>query len=137
MLHLTVRKSPILIALTLVAVTAAPGSFGLLSEEAEAEANATVTVFNFDYRDADSGTQVSTVNAGNSVTFIWTSGTHSVTHGVQPVADGVVGSPVAGDFNSGLRDTPTSAFVVTFPDTGVFNYYCTVHTAMRGVVVVL
>jgi plastocyanin len=95
-------------------------------------ANVAVTNFRFDV-DGSSITQVDTVkiNVGESVQFNLVTGIHTVTSG----------SP--GDLNAGsLFDLPVDISsptqVVTFPNAGTFNYFCSVHTFanMVGVVVV-
>ena len=80
--------------------------------------------------DAASGTSTTTVHAGETVQWIWLSGTHSTTSGACPlgcVADGL--------WDSGVVSGAT--FQHTFPTAGTFPYFCLVHGAMmQGTVVV-
>ncbi len=82
------------------------------------------------FADSTSGTATTTIHAGDTVQWIWLSGTHSTTSGACPlgcVADGLWDSGVlsGGDFSH------------TFPTAGTFPYFCLVHGGMmQGTVVV-
>jgi len=89
----------------------------------------TVSVSNFQFTDSDTGTPVTVVHAGDTVTWTWDSGFHSVSSGAAGQ------SPVAG-FDSGVLSAPTGSFSATFATVGVFPYTCHVHATMNGVVLV-
>lgn len=80
--------------------------------------------------DSGSGTATTTIHAGETVRWVWLSGTHSTTSGACPlgcVADGL--------WDSGVVSGTT--FQHTFPSAGTFPYFCLVHGAMmQGTVVV-
>jgi glucose/arabinose dehydrogenase len=61
-----------------------------------------------------------TINAGDTVHWIWGSATHSVT-------SGTAANPTA-DFNSGVHNPPFT-FDHTFPTPGSFVYHCSFHGA--------
>src|SRR5262245_41135143 len=97
--------------------------------------------------DAQSGSTITTVNVGDTVTWTW-SGTMS--HGIQSgnctgggggggyVTEGYGGGGcnATTDFSSGTH-APPYQFSKTFTTAGSFPYYCTVHEgAMKGRVVV-
>lgn len=92
-----------------------------------------VTVFDFDYQDDESDTSVSLVGTGNSVTWFWVEGIHTVTHGV---ANSVDAFP--SEFDSGLKrpSDEDPFFTVSFDTPGVYAYYCGVHPSMHGTIIV-
>jgi PKD repeat protein len=96
----------------------------LLASAAQA-ATRTVTINNFQFTDA-----TTTINAGDSVNWVWMGGTHSTTSGSCPslcVPDGL--------WNSGVKSS--GAFSRTFSTAGSFPYYCSVHgSIMQGTIVV-
>jgi len=99
--------------------------------------------------DVQSGSSVTTINVGDTVTWTW-SGTMS--HGIQPgtctggggggggyVTEGYPGGGCtpSSDFMSSGTHAPPYSFSQTFTTAGTFPYYCTVHeSAMKGKVVV-
>jgi plastocyanin len=73
-----------------------------------------------------------TINAGETVNWVWMSGPHSTTSGSCP---GGVCAP-DGIWDSMIH-SPPQTFSHTFPAAGTFTYYCRVHLAsMQGTVVV-
>jgi len=102
----------------------------LLGSAAQA-ATQNVTIGNFKFTDASSGNSTTTINAGDTVTWTWISGTHSTTSGsCSPncVSSGVWDSTV---MSSG------ASFSQTFATAGTFPYHCEVHLAMmQGTIVV-
>ncbi len=91
--------------------------------------NATVTIggdCNY-FVDAESGGNTTVIKAGQSVTWAWARGSHSVTSGVCCTADGA--------WDSGVMSP--GSFTRTFPSAGTFPYFCSVHGAMMtGTVIV-
>ncbi len=59
-----------------------------------------------------------TIAAGDTVLWIWESGTHTVTSGVDCVPDGLFHSPI---------DSETPEFAYTFADPGFYPYFCVPH----------
>ena len=80
--------------------------------------NTNVYVFDVDFSTDSSGATIvdPVINVGDSITWIWVSGVHSVTS--------VNGS--AESFNSGDRFGGPN-FTHTFTQTGTFEYYCDIH----------
>lgn len=77
--------------------------------------------------DTQSGTNVTTIRAGQTVTWVWVSGTHSTTSGSCCTASGM--------WDSGVM--AGGSFSHTFASTGTFTYFCLVHgSLMTGTVVV-
>ena len=73
-----------------------------------------------------------TINAGDTVNWVWKSGPHSTTSG--PCSPSCTPD---GLWDSGIHSPPTPAFSHTFPTAGTFHYYCKVHlTMMQGTVMV-
>jgi plastocyanin len=82
------------------------------------------------FADSVSGTSTTTIHAGETVQWIWASGTHSTTSGACPL-----GCAANGLWDSGVLSS--GSFQHTFPTAGTFSYFCQVHgTMMQGVVVV-
>lgn len=110
-------------------VVATPAAEGAGSDTG----SAVVSVFDFGFRDSDTRSPVTHVGVGDTVTWVWDSGIHTVTEGV---GDDVDVLPSA--FDSGVKrpsdNDPT--FSVTFDTTGAFVYLCEIHPLMRGTVVV-
>ena len=105
-------------------------------------ADADVTITDYSFTDNTSGTRVSTINAGEKVTWHWATSTHqhSATAGTCSQGGGAYGEgscTSTGDFDSGLRSTGSN-FSWTFPTAGTFPYFCMNHgtTGMLGSVVV-
>jgi len=74
-------------------------------------------------QDAFDPTQVD-IASGGTVTFSWAAGPHNVTWTSPP-------SPV-GD----ITDRSSGSVPVTFNSAGTYNFHCTLHAGMNGVVVV-
>lgn len=97
------------------------------------DAAGSVDVFDFDYSDAGTGTPVTSVATGETITWFWSQGVHTVTHRVNPALD-----VLPPEFDSGFisANEPDPTFSLAFDEPGVYEYYCTLHVTMRGVVVV-
>ncbi len=83
--------------------------------------------------DSVSGTNITTINAGETIQWSWSNGLHSTTSGS---CSGTFCTP---DFvwNSGNHSPPFS-FTHTFPAAGTFSYYCMIHgSMMQGAINVL
>jgi plastocyanin len=79
------------------------------------------------FRDSASGSNMTTVRAGDTVQWVWAGASHSSTSGACCSGDGV--------WDSGVRSSGT--FSHTFAAAGTFPYFCTVHgSAMTGTVIV-
>lgn len=92
-----------------------------------------VLVDDFSFTDEASGTAATSASVGDTVTWTWVGGRHSVTQGVNGALDGALG----GGFDSGNLNTGADVtFTQTFDEEGVFVYYCKLHPTMRGVVIV-
>jgi hypothetical protein len=63
-----------------------------------------------------------TIHPGDTVHWVWDSGTHSTTS----VAHS------AETWDSGVQSTPGSTFDHTFTHTGTFSYYCSIHGFDQG-----
>ena len=87
-----------------------------------ASATTTVHVFNFDFTtDASNSSVVApTIHVGDTITWTWNGGFHSVTS--------VAASAEA--FDSG--DQSSGSFSHTFTHAGSFNYYCNIHGFDNG-----
>ena len=108
------------------------GALAPLATPVNAETTNAVAVFSNGYRDAQTGQPVTRVAAGETVTWTWESGAHSVTAGVHAAA-----APAAFDSGVLIPSSPEpTTFSVTFDEAGAFAYYCKLHPTMRGVVVV-
>jgi plastocyanin len=92
------------------------------------------------YSDELTSSPVTVVTSGTTVRWFWTGSlSHSVTSGIA--------SPAGGDgtFDSGVRHASQEPenggngqpFMVTFTQPGVYKYFCEVHLAQHGVVVVV
>ena len=124
-----IQTTPLLLAVALAALTALPGA--ALTTPSD---QGTVTVTDSGYEDATLLGPVTAAAVGETVTWTWGGfQTHSVTHGVDPTADGFLGG-LAGGFDSGLKSA--GSFSHTFGASGVYEYYCSIHASMRGAVVV-
>jgi plastocyanin len=93
-------------------------------------ATRTVTISNFKFTDASSGNGTTTINAGDSVNWVWGGGFHSTTSGsCSP------GCAPNGQWDSGEKSS--GAFPKTFATPGSFPYHCSVHgSMMQGTIVV-
>jgi len=77
--------------------------------------------------DGQSGSNVTTISAGQTVMWNWPGGPHSTTSGNCCTPDG--------KWDSGVRSS--GSFSQTFPSAGSFPYFCTVHgSMMTGMVMV-
>ncbi len=113
---------------------------------------ATVEVRDFSFRDTSSGDLMTTVRAGDSVTWTWVSPyCHSVQRSVlvHPFVDNQVPQDDFNSFRNGGLDEPSGgndSFTATFTEAGIYNYFCQHHQnrrdssnhnlGMRGVVIV-
>jgi len=90
-----------------------------------AAANVNINVMNYSF----SPNNV-TINPGDTVTWNWVGGVHTITSGV---ASNCTGAGTLFDENS---DVSHQMFVFTFTNAGVFDYFCRVHEhmGMKGVV---
>ena len=80
--------------------------------------------------DTASMTSTTTIQAGETVEWYWTNGSHSTTSGTCPA-----GCVPDGLWDSGIGHDVT--FQHTFPAAGTFPYFCLVHgTMMQGTVIV-
>lgn len=90
-----------------------------------------VAVVDFAFEDSATATPITVAAAGDTVVWTWAGAVpHTVTHGAAPALDGNAG----GAFDS-PRQT-SGAYSHTFVEPGVYVYYCELHAAMRGIVVV-
>ena len=77
--------------------------------------------------DSQSGTNMTTIHAGETVLWVWASAPHSTTSGACCTASGI--------WDSGIQNG--GSFSHTFMSTGTFPYFCRVHLSMMtGTVVV-
>jgi Copper binding proteins, plastocyanin/azurin family len=80
--------------------------------------------------DSVSGTSTSTIHVGDTIQWVWRSGTHSSTSGPCPA-----GCVASGLWDSGPLQGGTFQF--TFTAAGTYPYFCTLHgPSMQGSVVV-
>ncbi len=78
--------------------------------------------------DSQSGTSTTTIKAGDTVQWVWVSGTHSTTSGNCCTPDGMWDSSI---------QSGGATFTRTFAAAGTFPYYCSVHlSAMTGTIMV-
>ncbi len=118
-----------LIAGMVLAVLAAGLAHG--GRDAQA-AGATVTVANFSFTDGASGTSVTTIQAGDTVTWTWAD-TGAVPH--TSTSTSVPGG--ASTWDSGAHASPFTYGPVTYSVPGTYAYVCSVHpTSMTGTIVV-
>lgn len=72
-----------------------------------------------------------TIKAGETVTWTWQGGSHTVTSGTNCTADAV--------YTSGLQSTSGAKFAHTYPTAGTFEFFCEPHCAssgMKGTIIV-
>ena len=81
----------------------------------------TIQIFNFNFGALPSTHIDPIITLGDTVTWVWTNGTHSTT-----AAAGQLES-----WDSGVHGTPFT-FSHTFSQLGTFNYYCSLHGADTG-----
>ena len=91
-----------------------------------------VSQVNLLYIDSVSGTNVTTIQAGTTVQWTWSSGTHTVTSGTGSA------DPTSGFLFDGTLTVLNSTFSYTFNTPGTYPYYCIPHEASghNGTVVV-
>lgn len=78
----------------------------------------TISVANYSF----SPSSITGVHPGDTITWVWVSGTHTTTNGMIP--------STAPGWNSPISPTvPTFSYVVQ-PELGVYNYKCTPHESM-------
>ena len=116
---------------------------GWLLPAAARAASTTVNVSNYQFVDSNSGTSVSTINVGDSVTWNLVQGGHSTTSGTCTGGGGggcyqdcTPGNCTPnGDWDSGV--ITSGGYTRTFTTPGTYHYFCSVHTtAMEGQVIV-
>lgn len=72
-----------------------------------------------------------TIKAGETVTWTWAGGAHTVTSGASCTADNA--------YKSGLQSTVGATFTHTYPTAGTFEFFCEPHCAtsgMKGTIIV-
>ncbi|MFO0980266.1 MAG: plastocyanin/azurin family copper-binding protein [Planctomycetota bacterium] len=82
-------------------------------------ANVTVTVSNFSFAPAEV-----TIDPGDTVTWQWSAGTHTITSGVASSC------ATAGSLFDSPSDFAHQSFVFAFSNAGSFPYFCRIHEAM-------
>lgn len=102
---------------TATATATAPGSPG----PGGAPTTAAVKATNFKWTDSVSGTNVTTIKVGGTVTFTAV-GNHKLAHDTSSVGNG------CGDLEASFDSTPiTQPITRTFSKVGTFGYHCGVH----------
>jgi titin len=105
----------------------------LLSVSCAWPATRTVNISNFAFTDTVSNNSTSTINEGDTIHWVWQSGTHSTTSGT---CSGPGTCTPSGTWDSTILSAPNT-FDFTFNSSGTFPYYCRVHTtAMLAKVIV-
>lgn len=72
-----------------------------------------------------------TIKAGDTVTWTWAGGAHTVTSGANCTADAA--------YASDLKSTTGATFTHTYATAGTFEYFCEPHcasSAMKGTIIV-
>ncbi|MGE5412993.1 MAG: PKD domain-containing protein [Syntrophomonadaceae bacterium] len=90
------------------------------------------------FMDQTSGNSTTTIHVGDTVQWMWVSGTHSTTSGACTSGGGYYGGACTpdGQWDSGQHSTGNT-YSRTFAAVGTFNYYCSIHQSMmQGAVVV-
>lgn len=83
----------------------------------------TIDIFNFNFGISSNATHVDpTINLGDTVEWVWKSGTHSAT-----AAAGQLDA-----WDSGVHNTVGFTFDHTFNELGTFTYYCSIHGSDTG-----
>lgn len=104
------------------------------SGETAAAATATVAVVNFKFVDSATGTPVTEISPGTTVTWEFNQGVHSSTEGVSAV---LLSTPAAWDSGIILPSDSPNTYSKTFDSQGAFAYYCKVHPdIMKATIVV-
>ena len=85
-----------------------------------------------------------TINAGDSVQWVWDGGPHTVTSGAPGAVDGKFCSLPSGTAPSATACNATTyaenagaTFTQTFPSDGTFPYFCEIHGAMMSGTIVV
>lgn len=110
------------------ASTIALGAFGTLWG-----ANADVTISNYQFTDGSSHSSTTTINQGDTVTWHWSIAGHSTTSGTCTQGGGYYGEAScnsSGLWDSGVVEQTGAVFMQTFPNAGIFPYYCSKHGSM-------
>lgn len=95
-------------------------SWLLLASSAMAATN-TIYIFNFNFGALPNTHIDPVINLGDTITWVWTNGTHSTT-----ATPGQLESWDSGVHSAGFT------FSHTFNNLGTYNYYCTVHSSSIG-----
>jgi hypothetical protein len=82
----------------------------------------TIYIFNFNFGALPNTHVDPVINLGDTVTWVWTNGTHSTT-----ATPGQLES-----WDSGIQGTVGFTFSHTFTNLGMYNYYCKVHSSSTG-----
>jgi plastocyanin len=102
------------------------GDSGTSGDSGTTPAGNTVTVKSFSFTPA-----TLTIKAGETVTWTWAGGSHTVTSGADCKGDGA--------YTSGLKSTTGATFTHTYATAGTFEYFCEPHcqaSAMKGTIIV-
>jgi plastocyanin len=94
--------------------------------------------FGTSFVDSISGTNVTTITAGQTVEWQWVSSLHSTTSGTCSATNCTQGPPCSGcsPWNSGILNSGAT-FTQTFTNTNTYTYFCLVHDIMmQGTIVV-
>ena len=101
-------------------------SSGATGDGGTTPAGNAVTVKNFAFAPA-----TLTIKAGETVTWTWAGGSHTVTSGASCKGDMA--------YTSGLKSATGDTFTHTYPTAGTFEYFCEPHcaaSAMKGTIIV-
>jgi plastocyanin len=105
--------------------------FAILAAFAQAASDHAVSIQSFAFTDASSGTGLTVIDPGDTVTWTWNGSGLDLHHSVTSDA----GSAQAFDSdaaNPTHAHTTGESFQVTFPTSGCFQYHCEVHPTMHG-----
>jgi len=82
--------------------------------------------------------QNSTINVGDSVQFVWSAGSHTVTTAALCPAAGTTTSLGVGPFDFPFSGPSATQTVGPFTSAGVYNFYCKIHCSigMTGTITV-
>jgi plastocyanin len=67
---------------------------------------------------------------GDTVCWTWASNGHSVTSGINCIANGWFCSPDGTNCSQGILSDTGTTYCITFPGYGSFYYFCAAHCAM-------
>ena len=102
------------------------GTSGATGDSGATPAGNAVTVKSFSFTPA-----TLTIKAGETVTWTWAGGSHTVTSGTNCTSDMA--------YTSGLKSGTGDTFTHTYPTAGTFEYFCEPHcqsSAMKGTIIV-